>query len=101
VQDALTVPNAALRYAPPPASNGSGSGNGAGLIGLLLPRPPERALPAAVRNGEATVWVLRDGQPVAVPVTLGATDGNRTQITKGGLSEGDAVIVASRTPNQA
>jgi hypothetical protein len=32
-----------------------------------------------------------------VKVTTGATDGTRTQITKGDLKEGDAVITGSRT----
>lgn len=39
------------------------------------------------------VWVLRDGQPVAVPVQIGASDGSFTEVLSGELREGDQVIV--------
>lgn len=38
------------------------------------------------------VWVLRDGEPVQVPVRIGGTDGSYTEILGGGLKEGDEVI---------
>lgn len=38
------------------------------------------------------VWVLRDGEPVQVPVQIGASDGQRTEILSGELREGDQVI---------
>ena len=38
------------------------------------------------------VWVLRDGRPVQVPVQIGASDGQHTQILGGELREGDQVI---------
>lgn len=38
------------------------------------------------------VWVLRDGEPVQVPVRIGASDGQRTEILSGELREGDEVI---------
>lgn len=43
-------------------------------------------------GGRGVVWVLRDGEPVAVPVRTGATDGSYTEITGGGLKAGDQVI---------
>ncbi|NWG75772.1 MAG: efflux RND transporter periplasmic adaptor subunit, partial [Rubrivivax sp.] len=36
---------------------------------------------------------LRDGQPVAVPVTPGASDGRLTEVTSADLQPGMAVIV--------
>jgi HlyD family secretion protein len=42
------------------------------------------------------VWVLRDGEPVAVAVTVGASDGKRTEIVKGDLAAGAAVVVDVR-----
>ncbi len=96
VKNALTVPNAALRYAPPVTQESRR--NGAGLLGLLMPRRPERPTPPTVgKNGERVLWVLRNDQPVAVTVTTGATDGNRTEIVKGDLAPGDKVIVGQRT----
>jgi len=42
---------------------------------------------------QQTVWVLRDGRPVAVPVTVGATDGTMTEIVSGEIQAGMPVIV--------
>lgn len=89
--DALLVPNAALRYAPPAAAEESEGGSG--LIGLIMPRRP------AATRGEASgraVWVLRGSTPVEVPVTPGDSDGTRTAVSADGLAEGDAVITAQR-----
>ncbi|WP_122464362.1 efflux RND transporter periplasmic adaptor subunit [Brevundimonas lutea] len=43
-------------------------------------------------GGRGVVWVLRDGEPVAVPVRTGATDGSYTEIVGGQLEAGDEVI---------
>jgi hypothetical protein len=40
--------------------------------------------------------VLRDEKAVAVSVTLGSTDGERTEIVSGDLKAGDALIVGQR-----
>jgi HlyD family secretion protein len=39
------------------------------------------------------VWVLRDGQPAAVSVQTGVSNGRQTEITGGELQAGMAVIV--------
>ena len=45
-------------------------------------------------NGESKqVWILRDGQPVPIPVQTGASNGRQTEITGGELKAGAAVIV--------
>jgi HlyD family secretion protein len=86
VEDALLVPNAALRFTPPAAVTRRGFS--------LLPAPPAAAprQTAATTDGTRTVWVLRDGQPVGVPVTVGQSDGRHTQITGGELTAGAQVI---------
>jgi HlyD family secretion protein len=96
VDDSLLVPNAALRYSPPAAQSG-GSG-GAGLLGLLVPRPPagSQQQVATGQGGGSTVYVLRDDVPVAVKVETGLSDGTSTAITGGDLKKGDQVIVGSR-----
>ncbi len=96
VHDALQVPNAALRYAPPQNAESSGNG-GSGLIGLIIPAPP--ASRATTATGK-TVWVLRDGIPIEVAVTPGASDGKRTIITAGDLAEGDQIITDQRDAAQ-
>jgi HlyD family secretion protein len=47
------------------------------------------------RRGGAsgTVWVLREGKPVSVEVTTGATDGRNTEVHSRQLKAGDEVIV--------
>lgn len=93
VEDALLIPNAALRYAPP-ADIATGSGKS--FIQSILPRPPRSAGIAKIeqtKNGERGIWVLRNGNPVPVNVRIGATDGVKTQIVAGDLKPVDRVIV--------
>jgi len=47
------------------------------------------------------VWKLgQDGKPVAVPVTIGISDGRQTEITGGELAPGDRIItgIVGQTP---
>jgi HlyD family secretion protein len=92
--DALLVPNAALRYSPQaaPAANGGGTA----IVSQLMPRPPRMGEPK--RAGTDTsrarqVWVLKDGQPQAVAVTPGVSDGRLTEVTSEALQPGMDVIV--------
>ena len=95
IEDALLVPNAALRFTPPEdlptASRDSG-----GLVGMLLPRPRfrDRANGTDETRGVARrVWTLRDGVPVAIPVTIGSSDGTRTVVTSGEVSPGLPLLI--------
>jgi HlyD family secretion protein len=57
----------------------------------------------AETNGDAKqsrVWTMRDGQLVAVPVTVGATDGIRTEIKGGGVEPGMALVVDTISGNK-
>jgi HlyD family secretion protein len=93
VDNALLIPNAALRFSP---SIRSESEPNRGLLARLLPRPP-----AAVRDREhrsadnkhQQVWVLREGKPVAVPIATGATDGVMTDVVQGEVEPGTQLIV--------
>lgn len=80
-QDALRVPNAALRYHPPLQDKAARGG----------------ARKAQHKKSDATpsrtIYVLRNGKPVPVPVELGISDNRYTQIISGKLQPGDAVIV--------
>ncbi|PUB12440.1 efflux RND transporter periplasmic adaptor subunit [Yoonia sediminilitoris] len=88
LSDVLTVPNAALRYVPPAVPDAE-KDETVGLLGMLIPDGPDTR-----RMGDdRTVWVLRDGMPVEIPVVAGATDGIRTEIIEGALDKGDEVIV--------
>ncbi len=91
VKGALLVPNAALRFTPTATTTETGGG----FIGRLMPRPPgttSRQTEATSADGAKQVWVLRDGVPAPVPVSVGLTDGRFTEILGGDLSEGTQVI---------
>ncbi|HNS22358.1 MAG TPA: efflux RND transporter periplasmic adaptor subunit [Sedimentisphaerales bacterium] len=93
VENALLVPSEALRFSPPAQQQKKSS---RGLVGMLLPGPPRMTKSEEVvdtNKRQQTVWVLRDGQPVAVPVTVGATDGTMTEIVSGEIQAGMPVIV--------
>ncbi len=91
----LLVPNAALRFSPP-ASDKAASG---GIVSLLMPRPPrntsQRAQNGGGQDGFKTVWVPRDGQPQAVKVKAGVSNGRMTEILEGDLKAGMQVITDS------
>lgn len=80
------------------------AGNG-GILSKLMPRAPRSGATktagtdrsASAPGGRRRIWVLRDGQPVAVPVVTGISDGRMTEVSGEGLSEGVEVIVEQRT----
>ena len=97
-KDALRVPNAALRYAPPQQAEEDGGSGGQGLLGMIMPRRSSPPLTLGTSTTQA-VWVLRNDVPTEVPVQPLDTDGRLTAITAEGLAEGDRVIVDQRTVN--
>lgn len=90
VKSALMVPNAALRFSPPSNTQPSG-----GFLRKLLPGPPQFRPPSRPEDtgAQRAVWTLRDGGPVRIPVTIGATDGRRTELRTSELSAGQPVIL--------
>lgn len=86
VKGALLAPNTALRYVPPAEPAASG--------GFSLFRPPRGGAltKAEPKTGSRSLWLLRDGAPVEVPVEIGQTDGRNTVIVKGDIAEGALVI---------
>jgi HlyD family secretion protein len=94
IKDAVTVPNAAFRFRPTATEKASGSGFS--LTSLFMPHF-RRSTPAAQQpaaNGARTIYVLKDGEPAAVTVKTGATDGERTQILSG-LEPGVQVVTGA------
>lgn len=92
VRDAVLIPNAALRFTPPQTDE-----DGVNVVGQLLPRPPRSM--QRPRTAESTdksqqqVWVLHDGQPQAVPIKVGATDGVVTQVLSGAIEPGMELLI--------
>jgi HlyD family secretion protein len=96
VHDVLTVPNAALRFIPPTAE----PQDQRSFLQKLVPGPPRLRKPSGAEQSqgpERKVWIVRNGAPEARAVTIGATDGKRTEILKGELETGEGVIVDSET----
>lgn len=99
IEDGLLIPNAALRYSPPSTAATETSGGGSGVFSLF--RPPRETPQSAPEpeGNERTVWLLRNGQPVAVNIEIGASDGQNTVIVKGEVKEGDRVITDQTVRN--
>jgi HlyD family secretion protein len=106
----IKVPNAALRFTPPkPAlshvegSERSASGtavSGGNMAGKKAARLADTS--AGQLAGTKRVWVLGpSGDPEPVPVQIGISDGNFTELLGGELKEGDAVIIGIETPRGA
>jgi HlyD family secretion protein len=91
--NALLVPNAALRFTPAsdaqPQKQASGN-----VMSFMMPRMPRQAPKAAPKasGGTPSVWVLREGKAVEIEVQTGASDGRQTEITGGTLEAGMEVI---------
>ncbi len=101
VKDALLVPNSALRFKPtlPQAPAAGEAKPDQGFISKIMPGPRRRRRPQKQNsngpgNGaETKVWVLEDDRPIPKPVTLGPSDGVRTQVIEGDIEPGALVII--------
>ncbi len=101
--DVLRVSNAALRFRPDeagPEAPAAGPQQQRGGGGAPMARSPnaaargrsEGASAAAAPGRPGRVYKLEDGKPVAVPIRVGLSDGQRSEVLDG-LAEGDKVIV--------
>jgi HlyD family secretion protein len=100
--DVLLVPNTALRFNPSAAAAAPKS---EGLLSKMMPRPPSSGVRKTARTdnkpGERQLWVLKEGQPVALPVKTGITDGRVTEVSGEGVTEGLAIITDQRSNGAA
>ena len=100
----LLVPNTALRFTPAAAAVAAPAASGS-VVSKLMPRmPPRSGGRRAAGNGNAAVrqiWVLQDGQAVALAVTPGISDGRMTEVSGPELKEGMAVITDQRAAGAA
>ncbi len=94
----LLVPNTALRFSPTASATTAGQTS---MLARMMPGPPRpggrKAAGTETRApGKRQIWVLKDGQPEAMQVTSGISDGRNTEVSGEGLSAGMAVIVDQR-----
>jgi HlyD family secretion protein len=94
----LLVPNAALRFEMP-ANEIQRPDQNRGVMGMLLPfRRPARQgnrrvrAPLASKN-QRSVWILKEGSPVKVPLTIGFSDGEMTAVQSGDIQAGAPLVV--------
>jgi HlyD family secretion protein len=104
--DALRIPNAAMRFRPPaellaqlkPGAAGGrpaqANGAEAAQAGGGPRRPPTAAAGSTDRK---SVWVLREGNPQQVYIRTGVSDGSLTEVAEGDLHEGDLLITDMST----
>ena len=90
----LRVPDQALRYMP----SGTLKGDERQAPGSNAQPLRQLAADGQVRKGRSgQVWVLADGKPRRVAVTVGLDDDAFAEILAGELHEGDAVIMSEQS----
>jgi HlyD family secretion protein len=98
-QTAVAVPNAALRFRPPPSLAGSAATEdsrrrgGSGGPGAGEGHAEGHRAAAASGDEPRTVWVLRGATPQSVAVHAGLSDGAVTEVVDGDIRPGDNVVV--------
>ena len=102
--DILVVPNAALRFDPVAAAAiGKPDDTKRTLVQSLSPgggrrwrgTPPPKAGSA---DSAPKVWTVKNGEPSAINVTPGITDGRLTEISGGNLTAGTPLIISIKPP---
>jgi len=93
--DALLVPNTALRFRPPDEILQASLPQGASSAGPAPQGPPQQGRGQRSRgvSNKREVWVLRGESLERVAVTTGITDGSVTEIVEGALQPGDALVI--------
>jgi HlyD family secretion protein len=98
--DVLRVPNAALRFKPPPGMLGDGArgpsagtgGAGGGGTGAVRPSAGGGSGRAGEPPDRRTVWTYEDEKPAARRIRTGISDGTWTEVVEGDLKGGELVI---------
>jgi HlyD family secretion protein len=81
-QNVLKVPTSALRFRPK--------------------GPDGRSIEAGrLEPGQKRIYVLKDGKPEPVVITVGIGNDKETEITSGQLAEGDAIVLEATSNGQA
>jgi len=96
-RDALLVPNAALRWTPPPALIARGAGKIHGKkTGKKGVAPVSHGKAAAESQPRGVVWVPQGRLVRAVPVVLGLSDDSKTAVQSEELKEGTLVALGGQ-----
>jgi HlyD family secretion protein len=98
-QGVLLVPNTALRFNPTRAE--AQTVGSTSILSRMFARPSRPGARKSAGNdprapGQRQIWILKDGQPTALNVTTGISDGRSTEVSGEGLETGLAVITDQR-----
>jgi len=98
VENAILIPNAALRFTPPVEKKDTSSRS---LVYSLMPRPPrsrsESREQPHLQGNSRRIWVLENHQPKPLSIQVGASDGVKTEVIGNVLAPGMEVIVERRS----
>jgi HlyD family secretion protein len=89
--DAMAVPNAALRFRPPATARSQPSSSSTRDASRRGHAPGTQGSPGDGATGR-TLYALRGSELRPVPVKTGLTDGTFTEVIEGDLAEGDSVV---------
>jgi len=93
--DVVLIPNAALRFAPPAKEKPQQASGG--IMSRLFPHPrrstDRRPEASNGPNHRQRVWTLTEGRLTPIAVVTGATDGAMTELIKGDVAEGTALVI--------
>ena len=96
-EDALLVPNAALRFKPPESAERKPE-NGQKTVSTASMAPGDKK--GKKRDGQSgTVYVLDGGEIRPVSVQLGITDNRNSEVVGGDLKEGERVVTGENAGN--
>ncbi len=97
VENAILVPNGAIRFSPPGNQKEAPADEG-GILSKLLPRRPHRAPTRQSKDTHSDkrqqrVYTVQNSQLVPISIRTGVTDGNMTEVTEGDVAPGTEVVV--------
>lgn len=96
IEDAVLVPNSALRFSPQMMGMKSASREG-NIVSQLMPGPPPRQERQREDNAsggsQQVVWTVRGGDLVPISIKIGSTNGTMTEVLEGDLEPGTALVV--------
>lgn len=103
-RNVVLIPNGALRFRMPEKTSGENKEVARrGLLGMMLPKFPRRGGSHDSRltmqhssGSRVAVWVLKGDRPERIIITVGDSDGIRTEVIRGDIRPGDKVIVGLR-----
>ncbi len=93
IEKAVLIPSAALRFTPPIQDEKKTS---EGLLNSILPHPPSsenKQVEESTNKKNQRVWTIKNGQPSAVSVTIGSSNGGMTEVVAGDIQPGMVVVV--------